>query len=134
GAGVEDLYPLTPLQAGMLFHSLVDTEGRAYLDQFRLRLDAGTDEQALAAALQRVVDRTPILRSSVVWEEVDEPLQVVHRTVVLPVAHQDWRHLTEAEQEERLAADLAAGIDLTRAPLLRALIARLPGDEVLLVW
>ncbi|MEA2588854.1 MAG: hypothetical protein QOH66_1781, partial [Actinomycetota bacterium] len=134
GREVEDIYQLTPLQAGMLFHSLVDTEGRAYLDQFRLRLDGACDERALGTALQRVVDRTPILRSSVVWEGVDEPLQVVHRNIVLPVVHEDWRQLEESEREQLLTEDLAAGMDLTRPPLMRLLIARLSGDEVLLVW
>ncbi|MEA2566237.1 MAG: hypothetical protein QOD49_1414, partial [Actinomycetota bacterium] len=134
GREIEDVYPLTPLQAGMLFHSLVDTEGRAYLDQFRLRLDGACDERALGTALQRVVDRTPILRSSVVWEGVDEPLQVVHRNIVLPVVHEDWRQLEESEREQLLTEDLAAGMDLTRPPLMRLLIARLSGDEVLLVW
>ncbi|HEY4938771.1 MAG TPA: condensation domain-containing protein, partial [Actinomycetota bacterium] len=54
GRGVEDVYPLTPMQAGMLFHSLVDTSSGAYLDQIRLRLDGVSDPRALGEAWQRV--------------------------------------------------------------------------------
>ncbi|MGH3922093.1 MAG: condensation domain-containing protein, partial [Pseudonocardiaceae bacterium] len=137
GRDVEDIYPLTPLQAGMLFHSLVDSSG-AYFDQIWLRCSRVSDPQALGAAWQQVVDRTPVLRSRIVWEDVDEPLQVVHRRVVVPTAHHDWRHLGAADRESELhrlvAEDHAAGMDLTAAPLMRLAIAALPGDEVLVVW
>src|SRR5207247_5374162 len=126
GRDVEDIYPLTPLQAGMLFHSLVDAEGHAYRNQFSVRLSGVSDPRAFGLAWQRVVDRTPILRSSVVWEGVDEPLQVVHRQVTLPVVHHDWRHLAGAEQERRLlrllAEDVTADMDLTQPPLMRVAI------------
>ncbi|MGC1734298.1 MAG: non-ribosomal peptide synthase/polyketide synthase [Pseudonocardiaceae bacterium] len=138
GRNVEDVYPLTPLQAGMVFHSLLDTGSTAYVDQIRLRLSGVSDAQALGAAWQRVVDRTPLLRSSVVWEGVDEPLQVVHREVVLPTRHHDWRGLSEVERDlelQRVAAEeRAAGVDLATAPLLRLVVAALSDDVVVLVW
>ncbi|MGH3573502.1 MAG: amino acid adenylation domain-containing protein, partial [Pseudonocardiaceae bacterium] len=85
-----------------------------------------------------VVDRTPLLRSSVIWEGVDQPLQVVHREVELPIAYHDWAGLSDVERKGELAGvaaqDRAAGADLTAPSLLRLVIARLPDDEVLLVW
>src|SRR5581483_1238875 len=138
GRGVEDIYPLTPLQAGMLFHSLVDTDSAAYLDQFRMRLSGVPDARALGLACQRVVDRTPALRSAVVWEGVDQPLQIVHRQATVSIRYADWRGLSEQQQDQELARvaaqELAAGMDLTVAPLLRLVIATLPDDEVALVW
>jgi amino acid adenylation domain-containing protein/non-ribosomal peptide synthase protein (TIGR01720 family) len=137
GRDVEDIYPLTPLQAGMVFHSLVDASSGAYFDQMCLRLSGVSDPHALGTAWQRVVDRTAILRSGVVWQGVDEPLQVVHRQVTVPTVYEDWRELSDEDKEQRrirlLAADRAAGMDLTTAPLLRVAIAQLSGDEVLLV-
>src|SRR6185437_9017618 len=90
GRSIADIYPLTPLQAGILFHCLVDAESSTYIDQARLLLDGVADPHALGAACQRVVDRTPALRSAVVWEGLDEPLQVVHRRVTVPTTYHDW--------------------------------------------
>ncbi|MDN3054833.1 non-ribosomal peptide synthase/polyketide synthase [Streptomyces sp. SRF1] len=137
GGEVEDVYPLTPLQAGMVFHHLVDTGG-AYVGQIAIRIGGIADPDAFAEAWQRVVDRTPVLRSSVRWEGLAEPVQVVHRRAVLPVARLDWREPSPSAREEALrrllAEDRAAGMALTSAPLSRIALARLPGDEVMLVW
>nr|QEO73881.1 AMP-dependent synthetase and ligase [uncultured bacterium] len=117
GPTAEDICPLTPLQAGMLFHSLVDPG--AYVDQISLVLDGVADPGALGRAWQRVVDRNPVLRGSVVWEDVDKPYMVVHRDVTLPV--------TYGKPE-------SAGFDLTKAPLMRIAIEQLAGDRVRMTW
>ncbi|MCG8919824.1 amino acid adenylation domain-containing protein [Actinokineospora sp. PR83] len=136
GRDVEDIYPATPMQAGMLFHSLVDTEVGAYSDQARLRLAGMGDPALLAEAWQRVVDRTPALRTHLAWDGVDEPVQVVRRRVPLPVTHHDWRARPDAERDlaDLLVADRAAGFDLATAPLTRVSIVRLTDDEAVLVW
>ncbi|MFG2094577.1 non-ribosomal peptide synthase/polyketide synthase [Streptomyces sp. NPDC048612] len=137
GREVADIHPLTPLQAGMLFHGLVDSAG-AYFDQTVLRIAGVADPQAFAAAWQRVADRTPALRSSVRWQGLPGPVQVVHHRAELPVTLHDWRTLTTGERDRAtdrlLAADRAAGMDVTTAPLSRLAVAALPGDEILLVW
>ncbi|HET6709749.1 non-ribosomal peptide synthetase, partial [Amycolatopsis sp.] len=138
GRDVEDIYPLTPMQAGMVFHSLVDGAAGTYLNQVRLRLTGITDPERFARAWQHVVADTPVLRSRVVWDGLDEPVQVVARAVTVPVVHLDWAALDDAErareQESFLEADRAQGFDLTAAPLLRLAFARLPGGDVLLIW
>ncbi|WP_112267764.1 non-ribosomal peptide synthase/polyketide synthase [Lentzea terrae] len=138
GKAVEDVYPLTPLQAGMVFHSLVDAESGAYFDQARLTLAGVSDPEALGAAWQRVVARTPVLRSSVAWEGVAEPLLLVHGKVDVPTSHHDWRGLSDVDRDQELsrvaAEDRVAAKDLTKAPLMRVSIAALPAGEVLLVW
>ncbi|RKT55884.1 non-ribosomal peptide synthase/polyketide synthase [Saccharothrix australiensis] len=123
---VEDVYPLTPLQAGMLFHDLVD-DGTAYFNQLRVRLSGVDSPERLARAWQRVVDRTPTLRTAVVWEGVDEPVQVVRRDVVLPV---EFAPVTD----ELVARDARRGLDLTRAPLMRLVVGRVSDHEVDLLW
>ncbi|MFC5288833.1 non-ribosomal peptide synthase/polyketide synthase [Actinokineospora guangxiensis] len=133
GRGVADVLPLTPLQAGMVFHSLVDSDSGAYFNQLAVPLSGVGDPQALGRAWQEVVDRTPALRSHVVWEDVERPLQVVHERVTLPVSYVDLRG--EVGGVERLLAeDAAAGLALDRAPLMRVTVATLADDEVLLVW
>ncbi|MFC0106253.1 amino acid adenylation domain-containing protein [Kibdelosporangium aridum] len=139
GRDLEDLYPLTPMQHGMLFHSLVDGQSGAdtYFDQMTLLLDGVSDPDSLAVAWQRVVDRTAILRTSIHWQGVDEPLQAVHRHVEVPVVHHDWRHFSEVVRQRELRRlldeDAAAGMDLSAGPLLRVAIIRTDNRSVWLV-
>src|SRR5207248_1578420 len=104
GRSVQDIYPLTPLQAGMLFHSLVDGDSGVYVDQARMLLDGVSDPVAFGAAWQRVVDRTPALRSRLVWEGVDEPLQVVERKAAVPTTFHDYLSWL-ADQDEGQAEE-----------------------------
>ena len=117
GRNVEDIYPLTPLQAGMLFHSLVEPE--IYVDQAHMVLDGISDPVAFGEAWQAVVDRTPALRTRLAWDGLDEPVQIVQKHVTVPISYQD------AEETD---------LDLTRAPLMRLAIVPLGGDRVRLTW
>ncbi|HEX8243298.1 MAG TPA: amino acid adenylation domain-containing protein, partial [Longimicrobium sp.] len=125
---VEDLYPLSPLQQGMLFHTLYSPGTGAYLEQMSMTLRGTVHPDAFQRAWQAVVDRHPVLRTGFVWEGVPQPLQVVFRQVELPFTHADWRALSADEQERRLAAELdaerAQGLDLAKAPLIRVRLYR----------
>ncbi|MFE7813011.1 non-ribosomal peptide synthase/polyketide synthase [Streptomyces sp. NPDC057433] len=138
GRTVEDVYPLTPMQSGMLFHSLMDPRGRTYVNQVQVVLRGVTDPHALAGAWQRTADANPILRTRLVWQETAEPLQVVERRAVVPVTHHDWSGWSAErcarETESLLDADRRAGIDLGAAPLMRLALIRLAPDRVRMVW
>jgi acyl carrier protein len=138
GRGVEDVYPLTPTQAGMVFHGLSQLKQGVYFQQAAFVVEGVADPRQLGAAFQHVVDRTPVLRSSVVFSGVAEPVQVVHREVVLPISYLDWALLSGTARQEQLRkwleADRATGLDLAKAPLLRVMVAQLPGTEVQVVW
>ncbi|MFB9905655.1 amino acid adenylation domain-containing protein [Allokutzneria oryzae] len=138
GRRVEDVYPLTPMQTGMLFHSLTEAERDVYTGHFRIELDGVPDPDVLAQAWQRVVDRTPVLRTSVVWEDVPEPLQVVRNGVRLPLTQHDWRDRSEQEQRDGLRAMWEqrdeVRLDLTTAPLLRMTFVRLSDTRVYAQW
>ena len=138
GRSIDDIYPLTPMQAGMIFHSLSQSDQGLYLEQITFVLDGVPDPAVLAAAWQQAVDRTPILRTAISWENVAEPLQIVHRHARLPVTHLDWDDHSEAARRDALsqllAGDRAAGLDLATPPLMRLALARLPGTEVQVVW
>lgn len=135
---IEDIYPLSPLQQGMLFHSLATPETGAYIEQLSVVLTTQLDMHRLVQAWQRVLDRHTILRTAFVWQAMSEPLQVVFRHVELPVTILDWRDISEAERASQLIewhdADHAQGIDLNKAPLLRITMIRLTEDTYQFVW
>ena len=120
---VEDAYPLTRLQAGMLFHSEYQPDSAIYHDIFSYQLRAPFDAQALRDALQQLVDSHPILRTSFELASFSQPLQLVHRAVAAPLQIDDLRPLAESEQAAALAAWIEAEkrrpFDWAAPPLLR---------------
>ncbi|MFE7467339.1 amino acid adenylation domain-containing protein, partial [Streptomyces sp. NPDC057499] len=147
--GVAEILPLTPLQAGMVFHALAEPDSPAYLEQFTFLLEetAGrtVDTTALAEAWQHAVDRSDALRAVPVWDGPRHPVQVVHEHATLPVTVLDWTDAAgetpdDAEQRRTealrdvLAADRARGIDLTAPPLMRLTLARCAPHQVRVVW
>ncbi|MFA1627698.1 amino acid adenylation domain-containing protein, partial [Rhizobium mongolense] len=126
---IQDIYGLSPLQDGILFHHLLATEGDPYLLVSQMAFaDRGLLERYLGA-VQQVVDRHDILRTAFVWEGLSSPAQVVWRKAALDVSeveldedggpgHEQLRRRFDPRQHR---------IDLGRAPLLRFVIAREPG-------
>ncbi|MGW1194111.1 amino acid adenylation domain-containing protein, partial [Streptomyces sp. NPDC002559] len=134
---VEDVYGLSPLQFGMLYHSLEDTsDTRPYMVQMTEEVEGSFDEALFGAAWQQLVDRHSILRSAFVWEGVSEPVQVVQREAPLPFEVRDLRGLSD--QEEQLSAflteDWDRGFDLSRAPLVRVTVLRTGEERRIVVW
>ncbi|HWN42410.1 MAG TPA: condensation domain-containing protein, partial [Thermoanaerobaculia bacterium] len=135
---IQDIYSLSPMQEGMLFHSLYDTESGVYLNQVRLTLSGEIDKALFRRAWELVVDRHTALRTSFHWEELKTPVQVVHTEVDLSWAEQDWRDLLPDQREDRLAAWLQEGrrrpLDLSKAPLMRFALVRMSDDVWIFVW
>lgn len=125
---IEDVYPLSPLQEGLLFHSLYGPEEGVYVEQLSCKT-RDVDVVAIQRAWQKIVDRHPPFRTAFVWKSVEKPLQVVQRHVTLPFQLEDWRGLSSIEQQERLdnflAADRQRGFQLNKAPLLRVALIQL---------
>jgi condensation domain-containing protein len=136
--GPEDLYPLSPIQEGVLFHSLYEPQSDVYFRQFSVTMYGALDVDAFMQAWQQVIKRHPILRTSFHWAELEKPLQAVHKHAELPVEQHDWRHIARTEQLEQLQAFLksnqARGLDLSTPPLMRLAIIRLAEDEYQVVW
>src|SRR3954447_20885814 len=128
---LEAVYPLSPLQQGMLFHTLDAPEVGAYAERLLLRWTGAVSADAMRRAWQLMVDRHAVLRTAFVWEGVPQPLQAVLRRAELPFAFHDWSD--EGDAEARLAGALreeqARPFTPSRAPLVRVVLARLPGDE-----
>ena len=135
---IEDIYPLTPLQKGMLFHCLRDPESSVYFEQMTCRLDGKFNEVAFFSAWQTLVERHTILRTSFVWKGQREPVQVVNREAVMPWNQHDWRGISPDEQKKKLAECLSdeqkQGFVLNRAPLMRVVTIRLSDESHQFVW
>jgi amino acid adenylation domain-containing protein len=115
----EDVYVLSPMQQGLLFHSLYAPDEQLYVDQLVLEIEARLDPGLLAAAWQRVVARHPALRTSFHWQGLDKPLQVVHREVTVPFAAHDRRGEPRRRVDDLLEDIRRRGFQLGRPPLLR---------------
>ncbi|ACB75255.1 non-ribosomal peptide synthetase [Opitutus terrae] len=137
-ADVEDVCRLSPMQSGLLFQSLLETDSDAYFVQMAYRLRGAIDAGRLEAAWQAVGRRHAILRANIVHQDLDEPRLIVWRERRAEVATTDLRGLDAAEQRKRIAAaraaDLARGFDLERDPLWRVTLFRTADDAVELVW
>ena len=136
--GVEDFYPLSPAQQGILFHTLYSPRTRVYFQQMATNLYGEINASHFARAWQQMVDRHPILRTSFAWEDLTEPLQLVHQQVQLPLEQQDWRGLTAIEQEQQLKTylrdDLERGFDLSNPPLIRLALIRIAEQTYTFIW
>ncbi|MFV2119467.1 condensation domain-containing protein, partial [Streptomyces sp. Act-28] len=132
--GLSDVLPLTPLQEGLLFHSvLAEHADDAYVAQLRLDLEGPLDTTALRAAAEALLGRHPALRAAFRHEGTARPVQVVCDDVRLPWAEHDLSGLDRerrAEEARRLAAeDRNHRFDMTAPPLLRFTVLRLGGDR-----
>ncbi|WP_163864728.1 non-ribosomal peptide synthetase, partial [Myxococcus eversor] len=129
---LEDLYPLSPLQGGMLFHAIAEPGQGLYFNQLVCELRGRLDVDVFVQAWRGVVAAHPALRTALVWDDVDEPVQVVLREVELPVRVEDWRDLSADAFESRLTTFLEQerreGFDLSRAPLIRLTLLRSAED------
>ena len=135
---IEDLYVASPMQRGLVFHRLYAPESSAYFVQTIYDLQGDLNVDAFQVVWQRILDRYSILRTSFLWEDLDEVLQVVHRQLPLPWQYYDWRALRETEQQVKLREfiedDRLLNIDLAEPPLLRMTLIRLADRQWKFIW
>ncbi|MEY2930984.1 MAG: hypothetical protein RL033_1733, partial [Pseudomonadota bacterium] len=135
-AALEDLYPLSPVQRGMLFHALLDPRAGMYVSQLSVAVE-GLDVERFRAAWHATIEARPLLRTALMGEdEQGLPWQVVCCSAPVPVTEVDRSdpppsaaELAELAQQERLR-----GFDLTAPPLQRVLLVRLGAARHQLIW
>ncbi|MES1022176.1 amino acid adenylation domain-containing protein [Gloeocapsa sp. BRSZ] len=135
---IQDIYELSPLQQGLLFHSLYAPESAAYFVQLCYSLKGNFNVVAFEQAWQEVVNRHTVLRTAFYWENLEKPLQVVHKEVKISLIQYDWRNLNPNEQSQKLQAflerDRTGNFDLTQPCLMRLHLIHCHDDSYYLIW
>lgn len=138
GRHVEDVYPLAPMQQGMVFHSLFEEHSGVDIIQLACVLEGDVRPEMFHRAWQQVVDRHPALRTAFLAGHGLEPLQVVLDHVELPWQLLDWRAIPSSEHASRLAevlrADRVRGFAIDAAPLMRCAMIQLDASRAQFVW
>ena len=119
---IEDLYPLAPMQQGMLFHTLFEQEAGNYINQMRIEV-SGLDVPRFRAAWQATLDAHEVLRSAFI-SHLQPALQVVLRDVRMPFVELDARGQSSGWIDQWADADRQQGFDLAQGPLLRLAVLR----------
>ena len=136
-AKVEAIYPLNFLQQALLFHSLQEGVDQGFL-RVKCVLKGKINVEAFQNAWRQNIQRHEVLRTSVHWENLEKPVQVVHKEVLLPFVLHDWSANSEPEQkakfDELTNFDGAESLNLTKAPVLRIFLIKLSGDKHILLW
>lgn len=135
---IQAIYPLTPLQEGILFHVLESPRTGMYFNQFMCEIEGPLDVGRLQRAWQVVFARHAALRTLFTWERRDKPLQIVRKRIEVPLRELDWRDKSKEAQvvglEAFLQSDRGEGFDLEVAPLSRITLIRLGAEAAQLIW
>jgi len=135
---VTDIYPLSPLQEGLLFHAADSPEDGLYIQQMVTDFEGCIEKTAFESAWSQVIQRHDILRTSFHWADLKVPLQWVHEVVSCPVLWHDWCECSSDKQnrmwKERLMEDRARGFDLNNPPLMHLEVAQLSERKWRVLW
>jgi len=134
---ISAIYPLTPLQEGMLFHGLYDRQSAAYIEQFCCELH-DLDVQALQRSWEQLLNRHTILRTGFNYEELPIPVQYVYKTPRIPFEILDQRQLSPEQQEAAIEAyieqDRERGFNYQEAPLMRITLIQTGERKYYMLW
>ncbi|HXC68481.1 MAG TPA: amino acid adenylation domain-containing protein [Pyrinomonadaceae bacterium] len=135
---LEDVYPLSHMQQGMMFHNLYAPTSTTYFLQLGCSLNGTLNIDAFRNAWRGVMSRHAILRTAFVWQGLEQPLQVVVTDAEFILEQLDWRDVHSSQQEEKFDAllkeDRLKGFDLSKAPLMRFKLIRRSEDSYYFVW
>lgn len=133
-----DAYPLTAMQAGMLFQSLCAADKDLYVEQYSCPLHGALDLAAFESAWRQVMARHAPLRTGFAWDGLPQPAQLVVPRVKVPLRHVDLSQQPaeglEAALQQEKQTERQAGFDLSHAPMMRLVLVALPAGGHHLIW
>ncbi|MCG8466057.1 MAG: amino acid adenylation domain-containing protein, partial [Xanthomonadales bacterium] len=138
---IEDMYALSPLQEGLLFHTVAEPDSSAYHQQMVIELQGSLEPELLQQAWHNTIARHAILRACYVWEQLDAPLQVIQQSIQSPI---QWEHWTaesntnaeawEARLEALITSEQQQTFSLLQAPLMRLRVMQVAEQRAFLIW
>ena len=135
---IEDIYELTPMQQGMLFHTLYTEGSDVYIEQFIYDLSGNLNEEYFKKSWEEVVSRHGVLRTSFQWKGISKPVQLVSKAIELPWKNLDWSNLNPDEQKNEfnkfIKQDRSESFSMEQAPLMRCALIKLSDDSYKFVW
>ncbi len=139
GKNIQDIYTLTPMQEGMLFHALYDSASAAYFEQVSYRLHGDLDISSVEKSLNYMFERYDILRTAFVHEGVARPVQVVLRNRKADFHYEDFTQKGDREEKEALIRqfkkkDRERSFDLVKDTLMRVAVIRVTESEYEFIW
>lgn len=135
---IQDIYPLSFMQEGMLFHSLYDEQSRAYFEQASFTIHGQLDLERFQKSMDAVFDRYEIFRTAFIYKNVAKPRQVVLKHRHCHIHFEDISHLNERDKEHCTEAfkeqDKSKGFDLQTDVLMRISILKWAPDRYVCIW
>jgi len=137
--GIEDIYTLTPMQEGMLFHALADTSSNSYFDQISYRLHGELDIHLVEKSLNELFKRHDILRTVFVYQDVECPIQLVLTDRLVDFYYEDISKIKERKEKEIFiekfkGKDKNRLFNLSKDVLMRIMILRVDKAEYEFTW
>ena len=131
---IEAIFPLTAMQNAFLFHHLQETEDYGCL-QVELFIEGELNLDFFKEAWENTIQRHPALRTSIHWENIKQPVQVVHKETILPFTFEDWRIFDEATIQYKLnELRTSKSIELVKAPVSNFLLIQKTNSKYILLW
>lgn len=138
GIQIKNMYPLTPMQEGMLFHSLLEKNDKAYFQQAIFNINGSLDIELFNESFNALLERYDILRTVFISEQVEQPLQVVLKERKMTVEFQDLSSMDRVSQnsciEDYAKKDMEKGFDLSKDVLMRVSLLKLGINVHKVIW
>lgn len=135
---IQKIYPLSPMQEGILFHSLLDADSQVYFEQAVLSIDGEFDKNIFEKSFNLLVDRYDILRTTIVYDGIKRPRQVVLKEYPVSISFEEITNLSEEEKEEYIEEfkqkDRSKGFDFKNDRLIRISLIKINDRSYKIIW
>lgn len=134
---IEAIYPLSVTQQGLLFHSLSSSYDQGFLN-FECNFKGTIEPDVFEKAWNRIVQRHAVLRTTIHWEKIEKPVQIVHKKKTMSLEVLDWVFFNQEDQEKQWEAlkkkNRSNGVDFTKGALLHVRLVQIGSQAYRLLW